>query len=111
LGIRALATAVEALRSTVQGDGSETREELPELVARLEAAHRDFSVKMGMLRDRYSHLKKTSAQLAEELTWLRDQLDDLNSAEESALRPASKNGGAAEQRRYADRWRRVSRHD
>jgi hypothetical protein len=111
LGIRALASAVDALRSAAQNDGAENREALPDLVARLETAHRDFSIKMDLLRDRYCHLKKTSAQLAEELTWLRDQLDDLNSAEESAALPPPKNGAGTEQRRYADRWRRVARHD
>jgi hypothetical protein len=104
LGARALAAAVAALRAASQGGSPEGREALPDLVSRLEAAHGELSLKMELLRDRYELLKRSSAHLAEEVVWLRDQLDDLRSTERPQPQTAVPPPQGADHRRYADRW-------
>jgi hypothetical protein len=100
LGLAALAAAVEALRAAALEGPKKDGDAVPALTARLDAAHREFAVRMELLRDRYSLLKSTSAQLAEEVAWLRDQLDDLSCAgEPDDPGPA----GGSDQRRYVDR--------
>jgi hypothetical protein len=113
LGLKALETAVAELCADSARFGDAPSEEWRSRVARLDSAHCAFAVKMDLLRDRYGLLKQSSAQLADEVAWLRDQLDDISSAED-APKPgtASKSPSAAEagqtasaERRYTDRWR------
>lgn len=100
LNLAALASAVAALRLAALDGTGQGREAIPALTVRLDAAHAEFAQRMELLRDRYALMKRTSAQLAEELAWLRDQLDDLSCAPEPEP-PADRGDG---QRRYADRW-------
>ncbi|MCK9463294.1 MAG: hypothetical protein M0R80_27050 [Proteobacteria bacterium] len=103
LGLKQLDTVLAELRSEASGPAAPTTETWRSLVSRLDAAYDAFSAKMDLLRDRYGVLKRTSAQLADEVAWLRDQLDDLSSEDE----PSPKSGTAPKpraERRYADRW-------
>ena len=45
----------------------------------LERVYATVAEKYELLRDRYALLKRGNAQLADELSWLRDQCDDLAS--------------------------------
>jgi hypothetical protein len=54
-----------------------------------------------MLKDRYLLLKRHTAQLEDELGWLRDQVDDLASSREQS--PAAPSGPGRPRRRYEDR--------
>jgi hypothetical protein len=113
LGIRTLDAAVAALRDESARRSAEPDGTWRSLVAQLEAAHGALALKMDLLRDRYGLLKQTSAQLADEVAWLRDQLDDLASADAlpepgAAQKPrasteADQNPRA--ERRYTDRWK------
>jgi hypothetical protein len=108
LGLKEMDAAIAALRDECARRSAEPDEAWRSLVARLEAAHGVLALKMDLLRDRYGLLKKTSAQLADEVAWLRDQLDDLASADEAAQKPfsAAKAGDAPKtERRYTDRWK------
>jgi len=89
LGLKELDAIVAELRSEASGPETPTAETWRSLVSRLDAAHDAFEVKMDLLRDRYGILKQTSAQLADEVAWLRDQLDDLSSEDESATKPGA----------------------
>jgi hypothetical protein len=115
LGLQALESAVARLREAAAAP-ADTSSSKPwvELVSQLDAAHEAVELKMDLLRDRYAVLKRTSAQLADEVAWLRDQLDDLVSAQAnepdpgSAVEPApaaSNRQGFTGERRYADRWK------
>jgi hypothetical protein len=103
LGLKAMDAVVAELRSAAAGSSAPEPARWRELVGRLDAAHGEMGVRMGLLRDRYQLLKRSSAQLADELAWLRDQLDDLRSAESAPAPLAS--GAADEGRRYSDRWK------
>jgi hypothetical protein len=107
LGLKALEAAVAAVCADSARLGDAPSETWRSLTARLDTAHRAFAVKMDLLRDRYSLLKQSSAQLADELAWLRDQLDDLSSAEDAPKpHPAAKVGDTPNaERRYTDRWK------
>jgi len=104
LGLRALAAAAARMRAAATGPAAPDPRRWRELVERLDAAHGELGERMALLRDRYQLLKRSSAQLADEVAWLRDQLDDLRSAE-SAPAPQPTGGGSDEGRRYADRWK------
>lgn len=76
----------------------------------VEQLEQTFSVvaeKYELLRDRYALLKRSNAHLADELSWLRDQCDDLATGEPTG--PPREVGGPGDQgkprRRYSDRWR------
>jgi hypothetical protein len=114
LGLKAMDAAIAALRNESARRSAEPDDTWRSLVAQLEAAHGAMALKMDLLRDRYGLLKQTSAQLADEVAWLRDQLDDLASADEVAPKPgiAPKQRSGAEagqaqraERRYTDRWK------
>jgi len=108
LGIKALDAAVAALRDEAASGETGPSTTWRSLVPHLEAAHRTLALKMDLLRDRYGLLKQTSAQLADEVAWLRDQLDDLASADEAAPKPpSSAEAGQTPraERRYTDRWK------
>jgi len=102
LGLKALKAAVAALGEEAGRQPAAPGDSWHELVSRLDAAHEVFALKMDLLRDRYGLLKQSSAQLADELAWLRDQLDDLASAETVAQEPST---AAKTERRYTDRWK------
>jgi hypothetical protein len=104
LGLKALDAAVAELGEESARLGDASSETWRSATARLETAHRAFTVKMDLLRDRYSLLKQSSAQLADELAWLRDQLDDLSSAE-APPEPRTAVRSGDESRRYTDRWK------
>jgi len=101
LGIKALDVAVAALRDEAACRDAVPNETWRSLVSHLEASHRALALKMDLLRDRYGVLKQTSAQLANEVAWLRDQLDDLASVET----PPKPGNAAKTERRYTDRWK------
>lgn len=81
LGLVALAEAIDRL--------VRLRDELLDSAARparwvlcvdgIERAYGAVAEKYELLRDRYALLKRGNAQLADELSWLRDQCDDLAS--------------------------------
>jgi len=108
LGLKALDAAVAALRDETARRADAPSETWRSLVAQLEAAHGALELKMDLLRDLYGLLKQTSAQLADEVAWLRDQLDDLASADEAAQKPetvAEAGHAPRAERRYTDRWK------
>ena len=108
LGLRAMDAAVAALQNESARRSADPDGTWRSLVAQLEAAHGALVLKMDLLRDRYGLLKQTSAQLADEVAWLRDQLDDLSSADETAqTQPsaAKAEGAPKAERRYTDRWK------
>jgi phage tail tape-measure protein len=113
LGLKELDAVVTELRSEASGPEAPTNETWRSLVSRLDTAYDAFEVKMDLLRDRYGVLKQTSAQLADEVAWLRDQLDDLSCEDESATKPGAAPKAPSEaatgqaqrvERRYVDRW-------
>jgi len=81
LGLVALGEAIERL--------ARLRDEALDSAARparwvlcvegLERTYQAVAEKYELLRDRYALLKRGNAQLADELSWLRDQCDDLSS--------------------------------
>jgi len=77
-------------------------------VEHLEQAFSLVAEKYELLRDRYALLKRSNAHLADELSWLRDQCDDL--ATGRPVGPPREKGGPGDQgkprRRYSDRWRK-----
>jgi hypothetical protein len=77
-------------------------------VDQLEQAFAVLAEKYELLRDRYALLKRSNAQLAEELSWLRDQCDDLATGRPAG--PPRETGGPGDRgkprRRYSDRWKR-----
>jgi hypothetical protein len=105
MGLKALDAAVEELRAEAARGGDGPGEPWRSLVAQLDAAHRALTARMDLLRDRYGLLKQSSAQLADEVAWLRDQLDDLASAEDAQEPRGESKGGGEESRRYTDRWK------
>jgi hypothetical protein len=113
LGLKELEAAVAELRFGSARLADAPSETWRSLVARLDTAHRAFAVKMELLRDRYGLLKRSSAQLADEVAWLRDQIDDLSSAEDAPKpgtaqkSPSAAGAGqtASAERRYTDRWK------
>jgi hypothetical protein len=111
LGLQALASAVAAVHAAAHAEPPADPESMRGVASRLKTAHSDFSVKMDLLRDRYALLKKTCAQLAEELAWLRDQLDDLRSDEERSGSDATPPAMGSDHRRYTDRWRKGAHRD
>ena len=118
LGLSALESAVAELCAAVAQRPPAAEAAWPELVGTLDAAHTAFALKMDLLRDRYRLLKQSSAQLADEVAWLRDQLDDLASADDdagetdaapipdTAAKPGSAAGDASSsERRRTDSWK------
>jgi hypothetical protein len=115
LGLQALHAAVTALRDAAARQDGAPGEPWRALVGQLEVAHRALALKLDLLRDRYGLLKKSSAQLADEVAWLRDQLDDLASADEGIAKPVPQPGAKPadapadrpprRERRYSDRWK------
>jgi uncharacterized membrane-anchored protein YhcB (DUF1043 family) len=73
------------------------------LVEQLDAAFGRTAELYEMLKDRYLLLKRHTAQLEDELGWLRDQVDDLASFREEASAEPEK---PRPRRRYEDRGRR-----
>jgi hypothetical protein len=61
----------------------------------LERAYAAVAEKYELLRDRYALLKRSNAQLADELGWLRDQCDDLASGRLDPLAEVPAPPGAA----------------
>jgi hypothetical protein len=105
LGLKSLEAAVAELLGESARQQDAAHGKWRSLVSRLDAAHSAFELKMELLRDRYGLLKQTSAQLADEVAWLRDQLDDVASAEiTEEPSPGAKPVGD-EGRRYSDRWK------
>jgi len=97
--------ALKEIVSLMMRERDEAR--LPEgaspMVDRLDAAFGRTAELYEMLKDRYLLLKRHTAQLEDELGWLRDQVDDLASLRESA--PVQPKPGRP-RRRYEDRGRR-----
>ena len=87
-------------------DESERPERWSILVDQLDAAFGSTAELYEMLRDRYLLLKRHTAQLEDELGWLRDQLDDLAAFREEG--PASKPGPghSRPRRRFEDQGQR-----
>jgi len=105
MGLKALDAAVEELRAEAARGGEGPSEPWRSLVAQLDAAHSALTARLDLLRDRYGLLKQSSAQLADEVAWLRDQLDDLASADDAAQEQRGAEKGGEEGRRYTDRWK------
>jgi hypothetical protein len=96
------------LKVEVSGRGTARPGRWVPIVGQLEQSFAVVAEKYELLRDRYALLKRSNAQLAEELSWLRDQCDDLASGR--PVGPPRETGGpgdgAKPRRRYSDRWRR-----
>ena len=81
-------------------DEAERPERWSLLVDQLDAAFGRTAELYEMLKDRYLLLKRHTAQLEDELGWLRDQVDDLASrGDEKPPHP----GPGRPRRRYEDR--------
>lgn len=81
MGLYALEQAISRLtelnaEATRDGSGS-TRFSI--IVDQLEDRFTATKQKYELLKDRYALLKRSNAALCDELVWLRDQIDDLNS--------------------------------
>jgi hypothetical protein len=86
-------------------DESERPERWSLLVDQLDTAFGRTAELYEMLKDRYLLLKRHTAQLEDELGWLRDQVDDLASFHEEAGEPPPP-GPPKSLRRFEDRDRR-----
>jgi len=111
MGLLALGEAVSRLarlREDAAGEGNGRPERWTICVEQLEKTFSVVAEKYELLRDRYALLKRSNAHLADELSWLRDQCDDL--ATGHPVGPPRDKGGPGDQgkprRRYSDRWRK-----
>jgi hypothetical protein len=111
MGLMALGEAVARLarlREDSMGPGESRPTRWMICAEQLERAFAVVAEKYELLRDRYALLKRSNAHLADELSWLRDQCDDLATGRPTG--PPRDKGGPGDQgkprRRYSDRWRR-----
>ncbi|HUT76721.1 MAG TPA: hypothetical protein VM285_03485 [Polyangia bacterium] len=86
-------------------DESQRPERWSLLVDQLDAAFDRTAELYEMLKDRYLLLKRHTAQLEDELGWLRDQVDDLASFREEETVPEEPDRSRP-RRRLEDRNRR-----
>lgn len=110
MGLMALGEAVSRLarlRRDSVGEGRGRPQRWALCVEQLEQAFAVVAEKYELLRDRYALLKRANTHLVDELSWLRDQCDDL--ATGRPVGPPRDKGGPGDQgkprRRYSDRWR------
>jgi len=79
LGLRSLDLAIDRLSSLREDGGANTRiSRWGICVDHLKRAFEETRFKHELLKDRYALLKRSNAQLADEVAWLRDQLDDAH---------------------------------
>ena len=100
LGLRSLENAVSRLVALKEETPESGRSRMALCIDQLQTAMKGMLLKHEMLKDRYALLKRSNAQLADEVSWLRDQFDDLGGDVDD--NPVSSNGGST--RRYTDRW-------
>ena len=98
LGIKGLSAAVKRL-SDLKTEPGDVKRRMSLCIEQLEEAFQDFEQKHEMLKDRYALLKRSNSQLADEVSWLRDQIDDLDQEE-----PVTSSRPPSGSRRYSDRW-------
>ena len=79
LGLRTLDLAIDRLSSLRDDGGKRMRTSRWGIcVDHLKRAFEETRFKHELLKDRYALLKRSNAQLADEVAWLRDQLDDAH---------------------------------
>ena len=82
LGLRSLERTIDRLSSLREDGGPQMRISRWALcVDHLKLAFEETVFKHELLKDRYALLKRSNAQLADEVAWLRDQLDDAHTNE------------------------------
>jgi len=102
LGLRSLARAIDRLSSLSEDGGAKMRPSRWALcVDHLKHAFEETVFKHELLKDRYALLKRSNAQLADEVAWLRDQLDDVHT--DDPPKTAAPATSARSTRRYDDR--------
>lgn len=102
LGLRSLARAIDRLSALRKDCGEEMRPSRWAIcVDHLTSAFQETVIRNELLKDRYALLKRSNAQLADEVAWLRDQLDDTNT--EDPVKTEVPVLSARPTRRYDDR--------
>ncbi len=102
LGLRSLARAIDRLSALREDGGEKMRPSRWALcVDHLKSAFQETVIKNELLKDRYALLKRSNAQLADEVAWLRDQLDDTHT--EDPAKTEAPVSSARSTRRYDDR--------
>lgn len=103
LGLRSLDLAIDRLSSLREESGVQVRVSRWGIcVDHLKRAFEETRFKHELLKDRYALLKRSNAQLADEVAWLRDQLDDAHT-DGSVKAVAPPLPPARSSRRYDDR--------
>ena len=107
LGLGALGVAVRRLARLGREDAGAGRRPArwSVLADDIERRFEDAAERYEMLRDRYALLKRLNAQLADELEWLRDQVDDLAAQTASPATPSARTESSPPEprRRFDDR--------
>ncbi len=107
LGLRSLDLAIDRLSSLREDGGAQMRVSRWGIcVDHLKRAFEETRFKHELLKDRYALLKRSNAQLADEVAWLRDQLDDAHTDGPAKAVAPPPLPPARSTRRYDDRGRR-----